>query len=674
MANTPIGSSLDLAVIRSVSRTQVACDWLSRTGEKRFNCPLPQPYPGHGGGILVGIEVGTVVLVGISSAERKFIVATVPMRRNYFSQEGLEGSPGSGTPFPQLLEGEIKLKSSASGSYINIHPQGAITLDAGLGDSEADLELSPSHKAMFIRVDNRYNFTEAGRSIEGVIKRDKHQEEKEGRTNTFDFLAGEGYNHLLTDIGRSPKDEVQYNTKTYTRPFIRNPALIEKRNIIYEYANSFDVNDMTAETDAMKEIKTSDTVQFNFSFGERNERRTDILNLSMLNYNHLMERVEGTLVDIYGNVLDINRNVIDIPSGESKDKEKERLDDLYRHLRRSVKYHFEINSRKDIADDEPSRKAKISTDEDTRKTEQREHSRWSVDVDAEGLTKINIPSSSNTGNIPVLSRYLTSRAKTDPDNSDSTEDKDRRNDGSFRDKASKDIRVSAFSTKGPKILDSAYKPEAFDNSAVTAGTAYHDLLTIASVLFNNGKWGKQANGTANATDRISPSINNKFDDTDANAGGRSIHANLDGSVEISVGADSIDSKSLLLDLEGGVISHYGVDTNGRSIIHQSDGTVLIQIGGKDSDGPGRLEIHLVNGSKSSSIIMDEGGMTIDVQGNLVIGASGTVGISAGANMTLNAGIISCYGTVDHSPTGARTVSPGGTTITPSGMAHIGMFG
>lgn len=671
MASVPTINSLDLAIIRRVHRTYVECDFLSGTGENRFKCPLPQPYPGHGGGVLVGIEKGTIVLVGSGTAERNFIVATVPLRRNYFSQEGIEGSFNTSTPFPKLLEGEIMLKSSASGSYIDIKPKGNISIDAGLGDSEADLEFSPLHKAMFIRVDNRYNFTEAGRSIEGVIKRDKHKEEKEERQNTFDFLGGENYGTLLADIGRSPKDEVQYRTKTYGRPFVRNPPLIEKRNIIYEYANSYDVRDATSEANAMKEVK-SDGIDFAFNFGSRSGRRTDVLNLGLLNYNHLIEKVEGTLVDIYGNVLDINRNVIDIPSGvastedtntnsqnNSGDDTVDRLATLHRHLRRSVKYHMEINSRKEISDDEPSRGSGL---------DQREHSRWSIDVDAEGLTKINIPSSSDTGNIPVLTRYFTSRAENQEENSSSSEeDSDRRDDGTYRDPNSKDIRVAPFSVDGPTISDSAYAPEAIHDAegSVTAGTAYHDLLSVASVVFDSGKHGSPST-------RMTGQINNKFDDEDANAGGRSIHANLDGSVEMSIGADSIDHKSLCLDLEGGVISHYGADDRGRSIIHQSDGAVLIQLGSDAHSG--KFELHIAFGSNSSKIIIDDQGMTLDVQGNLVLNASGNVGISAGANMTLNGSIISAYGSVDASAQGARVVSPGGTTITPSGMPHIGMFG
>ena len=63
------------------------------------------------------------------------------------------------------------------------------------------------------------------------------------------------------------------------------------------------------------------------------------------------------------------------------------------------------------------------------------------------------------------------------------------------------------------------------------------------------------------------------------AGGRSANLNFMGLVEMSIGADNFDKKSLVLDTEGSVVSWIGKDKNNRSIITQTDGGVFVNIGG-----------------------------------------------------------------------------------------------
>lgn len=664
----PIGRvSVQLAVVRSVSRTFVECQYLSGTGDNIFKCPIPWPYAGQGGGFLAGIEIGSVVLVAIGGATQHFIVGFVPNRRLFFDQEGVEDTPYNINSFPELEEGELMIKSPPSGSYIRLDVNGDIQLDAGLGDSSADLELSSLTKTLFFRTDNVYNFSEAGRVVEGVIKRDRNTKESSNVSGTFDFLGGPEYNKILFDVGRSPGLETQYRTTKISRDFIRNPALVEKRSIVYEYANSFGVQNISSEANAIvgaQNVNGVDNLLVNTS--ARHNRRTDVLNLNMFNYNHLIEKVEGTLVDIYGNVLDINRHVLKIPNIDLADTGTAKLDDLkniYRYMRRSVKYHVEINSRKEIEGDEPSRTIF--------KDYAREHSRWSIDVDGEGLTKINIPASSNTGNIPVLGRYLTSVQS----------DKNNRDSGSYKDPEVVDIRMAQFGAQdksgeflGPEIIDTNYVPTSIEKdsgeksnykSIVVAGTAYHDLLSIAPLIFSSE--GKLRNPNpqkgAEVVYPVTKELNNKIDDQKtANAGGRSVHANLDGSLEMSIGADKVDGKSLVIDCQGGTITHFGKDKNNRSIIHQSDGDVIVQIGGDGIEDsgfrPGRLEIHLARGpgKKPQKIIIDENGMTLDIEGNTLLSSSGDFTIGAGGRLLLAGEVVYNYGSFDSDVDGTRQLT------------------
>lgn len=81
-----------------------------------------------------------------------------------------------------------------------------------------------------------------------------------------------------------------------------------------------------------------------------------------------------------------------------------------------------------------------------------------------------------------------------------------------------------------------------------------------------------------------------------------VSANIDfeGGVEVSVGSDSADGKSLTLDTAGSLIAWFGKDRNGRSMVVQTDGEVLFNVGGSydysDPNNPilnkGRLDIRV----------------------------------------------------------------------------------
>lgn len=623
------------AIVRRVGRTFVDCEFTDRRGEPTVRCPMPHPAAGQsGGGIFFCPEIGQAVLIARGPMEKPFIVQGIPERELYFNTEGVENTSISTTPYPQRMKpGEICVKGP-TGSRLDLFRKGNISLGANIGNKGSNFELSTVSKGLFTRVNNTFRFTEAGRTVEGVIRRNVARGEREQETKTFNFLDGEAYDRILRTIGRSPKSGVSYRTTTLSTPLIRNPSLVEKRSIVYEYAESYNVNGIENESSAME---SGDKNQPGKGFrsitrdrAARQNRRTDVLNLNLNNYNHLIEKVEGTLVDIYGNVLDINRNIIPVPDAESintgnASAAKEGLKKIHTYLRRSVKMHYEINSRKNISGDTPS-KSSVSDNNG------KDFSRFSVDIDGEGLTKINIPASSETGNIPVLGRYV------------NTKDDENPSSGSFRDPDKVDVKMLPFSKGGPSIGNSSYRPPVDGSSTITAGTAHHDLTQTASSIFNSGK-----HGSGNV---MTTTLNNSIEGGGANAGGRSLNANLDGSAEVSIGADSVDNKSLVMDLAGSMISHFGRDKQGRSMIHQADGDVIVQIG--DEQVTGKLEIHLTRGGGDPQrIIIDEQGITIAVQGNAVYSSTGSTTISSKGQLILHGEIIGLYGSHDEAVDGTR---------------------
>ena len=65
-------------------------------------------------------------------------------------------------------------------------------------------------------------------------------------------------------------------------------------------------------------------------------------------------------------------------------------------------------------------------------------------------------------------------------------------------------------------------------------------------------------------------------------GGKSANIDFEGSIDVSVGADNQDRKSIVLDTAGGMVAWFGKDINDRSVIMQTDGDMLINVGGSYS--------------------------------------------------------------------------------------------
>ena len=63
-------------------------------------------------------------------------------------------------------------------------------------------------------------------------------------------------------------------------------------------------------------------------------------------------------------------------------------------------------------------------------------------------------------------------------------------------------------------------------------------------------------------------------------GGKSANMNFEGAVEVSIGKDDYDEKSLVLDTAGSLVAWFGKDRNNRSVVVQTDGDVAVNVGGR----------------------------------------------------------------------------------------------
>jgi hypothetical protein len=589
--------------------------FLDKTSDEAPEIPVPHPYAGSSGeGIFVGTKPGTNVSVGMMSYERYIPIGTVPIKGVYGDLLGTNEIDVEDIGYPKLSESDIVIQGR-HGAQFRLDGAGDILIknefDEGLimgGNRGLTTRCSIDTKPPV-----HYEISQSGLLARGIVRRDSKIEDDD--ESFVDFLYSLSSESLLEPIGRHPEKKVAHLSQ---KNGFRNPAFVEDRKVIFEFGRDWNVGTYDVELSSLNE----DQVPIYYS-EERRERRNNLLSLSLTAPNELIESVTGTLVDIFGNLLDINKNIIEPPAGE---KTNELLDDMYEKIRHTVAYHLEINSRKGYAYRNNTNNISIPTvlknspDPFTTENNSRDRSRWAARIDKEGLTTLNIPATSETGNVPLLTRQeTTSVVDTDENgnpldvarNEENGETKDL-----YRNKKSKDIFLDQFGPGGISLngrdIDNRLKNKETswieDSRAklpekIQSGTAFHNITKTAEKIIKENI-NKKASDVFNdvsveeaalaVTDEINVFLPNKevqerdpktgIIPNQPNAGGRSAQINLDGSLEASIGANTIDRVSLTMDTAGAVVAHMGRDRRGRSAILQSDGDVLMEVGGWDFIG------------------------------------------------------------------------------------------
>jgi hypothetical protein len=507
------------------------------------------------------------------------------------------------------------------------------------------------------------SLSEGSFSVSGFILRDMRNPASRPSSEVGeDKLLGLSILKNLTPIGRDPGvgfARLTDNSESGAS-YQRNPPLVENRRIVYEYARSFMVGSITEEEARLAGGDASFLSQPN----ARINTRSDVLNLNPLNYNLLSESVEGTLVDIYGNILDINRNKIVFPELTGGTKATiQHLQALDQLSRRSIKLHYEINSRKQVAGEIFTNRLDSPDDKDIPLGQI--HSRWSVDVDGEGLTKVNIPASSDTGNVPLLTRYITGNLRAKNKTAANSENSVLADASTFSPSSidgvssNKDIFHLPFVSNEGGVLLAEGAPDSIadEGGVIPYGTAYHDIVNTGSKIFPTGHslGGRKALSTKLLDNSLSST------DEQRNVGGRSLFANLDGSLELNIGRDRADHKSIVLDTSGGIVSRIGkmsdTDTSvlpSASIISQLDGSIFIQIGG-DSVGDDTKLLEpivriVVKGPKGTDeIFIDDKALRITSAAggkNIVLDSGGNLVLKAARGIILAGSTVGVHGTAD----------------------------
>lgn len=637
---------------------QVSIPTASSAKGSSWQTPFDIPYsPGlmSSNGLFIGTypEVGTQVIVGQGGGNQYYFVS--------FLADGF-------SELPELEAGTLLLKSNDNTKIsLDINSNIKIGSDTSNIHINTGSKDSPNTNLVSFNFKSENHFTQAYREVGGVIKRDK---ELNTNYDTNSKLENDDYDSEYKIIGLDSSLPANNILSGSTK----NPPLVEHREMVYEFQNLSGVtNDLLESLQYGKAKSTSPT----YALPNRRKSRADTLSLTLLEPNYLMETVRGTVVDIFGNILDLNRyplpvgqdkNTLNTEKGQDKKAAYLRIRELER---KSLAYHFELNARKDLA----SKSAKANTldllDINSNKDNSTVRGRFFIDIDKEGQFKINVPASSEKGNIPLLTRY-------ENYSSFSTEDDGNPNQLFYR-KDNLDIFQDSFAAPAQiltddvgeatergsiKILngkDEAAPIDRITEAHIKHGTAHHDILSTCQV-FNNKEFLDYQYLDLDSvkidiaaipllknivSDTIRVGGEGTFDKGGPNAGGRSGSLNFDGMIEVNIGANTIDRQSLWADFAGGVVMNVGRDRQSRSAVVQTDGDVYMQIGNFGLTGDSRfvkdangvvgavLDLRiLTSGNTTHMLRFDNTGVTLMTPGTLAIHSSGNMKISSDGNLDI----------------------------------------
>jgi hypothetical protein len=555
---------------------------------------------------------------------------------------------------PKLTVGELLIAASDD-TKITLSNKDHIYI----GSDANKIHIDTTSNLITTSFESENHFTQASRKVNGVIKRDIVRNTKMSQNNK---LESDNYDSFFKVIGMDPKS----TANSIISGSSKNPPFVESREIVYEFQYSSNINDDLREA---SRYGTEKATPLDLSFPNRRVSRADTLSLSLVSPNYLIETVKGTVVDIYGNILDLNRAPLPVGQDQNtinKDKSSDKTTSflLIKEIeRKSLAYHFEINARKDLSANNGLALPDVNSSDDY----SRARSRFFFDVDKEGQFKLNVPASSEKGNIPLLTRYENySTFGTDSPNPDKLVYNGAGND---IDVYQDSFASSSLSATGGGFLPSsdgargsitlmtgdganAAPQDRLTGQHIKHGMVYHDIMQTCFAHQNQQFISYPSIDILPGANIVEPLTNIAKSTitttgSGANAGGRSGSLNFDGSLEFNIGANTSDRQSLWLDTAGGMVANIGRDINGRSIVAATGGDFYLQVGGFGVTGDSRfvdqnngikgavLDLRILGaGGYTHMIRIDDKGISIMSPGDISMHAKGVLSLSSDTSIIL----------------------------------------
>jgi hypothetical protein len=645
--------------------------------------PLPNHLGTGNSGIFHGLDVGTRVIAANTAGNgREFsvILGTLPKEElignNFSSGNKPQNTPGGTVPYPDIASGRMIVRGGA-GNALCLMEDGSLELTS---ITKKGLFLHKNRLKMnqYMVAEHQASYSNAAKSFSGNVQRSSYVKRETFRTKTEKSLSLDAeieYHERAVDLGFFTGSKVA--PRTYGRK-VRNPGISEHRTVYREFASDANFSGFDKEIDRGSGIgglyaDTKDAIRYN--------EQGNTLGLAP---DELVEVISGNVVTLDGKVMDLNYSSLVYGSPNNRVIQGVTAKDMERAKRvsrRGIGHHFQLST------------ASSSGESNTTV------SNFVFDIDKEGVIKMNVPRSTNTGNIPFSSvanfdSETPSISYSNPSQSEPVPVHLRDQNGTpvIPGEQAQGLPTRETGIRFSNTDDNPYFPSGGDAGGIKDvvrinPTKYHNMYAAAERLIANtidlinipvlfvdedglvtgtpvnkpfqilypeefysddedsllGSGteepfplymavaavdpGPPAIYTGGETlvaglyydsDSLLPCSNSfKLEQTGTDflastvdssgkpkqpAGGVSAHLNFEGAIYSSIGADNVDNKSLMLDTQGGVVSWFGQDRNGRSIITQTDGAVLLNVGGSYSGSganpedksfnPGRFELRV----------------------------------------------------------------------------------
>lgn len=635
--------------------------------------PIPVSYSGNNGELIAGYpEIDTPVSVEYGQGEW-FVNSYLPAT-NVFDPNSNVLNPIDYTA--EFKTGRLLLQTANARNRIFLDPNDGISI----GDISQNYTINNIRNISADTVNNKLKFSSASRKIEGLIKRDLG--DSSVRTIEGSTLTSIDYDDALYTVGMDKSSDLSFIT---ANGLARNLPLTENREIVYEmdYSPSSSYSFESDEKESSKYDSKNRSLRAPYN---KNQNRATTFSLSLHDPNLLIEEIKGTGVDSLANIIDINRTILPIGT-EDQSTFKLNSDDVdaFKKIRalhrKSLAYHFEINARKSNKDDifyVPN-----STDY---ADHARVRSTFFMDVDKEGQFKINVPASSETGNIPLLTRYTTASTLAYDNKKVSNPNKFltlSEREEYFKESPEQDIYLESIQNfDGVKLVNDSGEVAPHDrknDKPLTLNMMYHDVKAANYQFLQStaDDYPEDYNlylwmDNLNLNDRAKPTSENPIQyekivseeinvsGDNANAGGRSGTINLDGFLHMNIGANTVDRQSLWLDTAGGIVGMIGRDKRGISLATTLDGDFIMELdattptANNDSrfNGPNgennaqrfpSFDIRIMTEFGLATLRIDSKGLTIAHPGRMELASSGNMTLRSNSDIIMFAEHVRFYG-------------------------------
>lgn len=377
------------AIISDIDRATGTCS-LNPTSVSEdsivTNVKLPYMAGIGNAGIFVGLSVGSrVVAAYTSSRSRESAVILQSLAKselfpdifyNTFSTDLRVGTQA----YPDVKDNEVVIRGNR-GAEISLDDRGDIKsiVSGGAGTYTRNNGMRTSQT---IVSEASSIYTQAGRTMEGTVSRVKpevrSQSQREGRSE-IPLFADTFYYQLSEPKGFFKGSPTRLQSVGSS---LRNPEISEYKHIINEFSTD---SMFTGFEDEVNRLKGTLSLYSQSDAYSRNREPGNILHMAE---HELIEIVGGNLVDIHGNVLDLNYKELSYGGADNKvptNQAELNYDKAKKISRRGVGYHFQLST--NVKKSDPSSY----------------ETNFAFDLDKEGVFKLNVPKSTNTGNIPFAS-------------------------------------------------------------------------------------------------------------------------------------------------------------------------------------------------------------------------------------------------------------------------------